>query len=244
MRISLGFPRHLVSVALICVAAQAAADPVPGMGTWESTLQARDLNADGVIDAYYDSASNLTWLADANAIHTSGWTTPPGGMPQPDALGRVTYFAANYWAATLNVAGVTGWRLPTLTVDTVCVPASPHWICNPGVSPGSSELENLFKQTLGDTGGAQFNTGPFSNVQLGAYWTGTADPNVSSSPPIYTYNDSSLVHYAYSQYTSTIYAWAVHDGDLAAPVPEPTTALMLFAGLGLITAVVGTRRRS
>ena len=36
------------------------AGPVPGQGTWETTLQARDLDKDGYADAFYDISSNLT----------------------------------------------------------------------------------------------------------------------------------------------------------------------------------------
>jgi hypothetical protein len=40
---------------------------VPGQGTWQTTLQARDLDGDGQIDAFYDTVLNITWLRDANA---------------------------------------------------------------------------------------------------------------------------------------------------------------------------------
>ena len=52
--------------ALIC-AGTAQAVPVSGQGTWETTLQARDINGDMIVDAYYDSTLNLTWLANWNA---------------------------------------------------------------------------------------------------------------------------------------------------------------------------------
>ena len=76
-----------------CAAAMAA--PVSGQGTWESTLQARDVNGDGVTDAYFDTALNITWLANWNAN------------------GPMTWADANAWAAGLDVHGVTGWRLPS-----------------------------------------------------------------------------------------------------------------------------------
>jgi PEP-CTERM motif len=73
------------TTALLALAATAQAAGVSGQGTWETTLQPRDINADGKTDAFYDSVLKVTWLADANA-----------------------------WAANLNVYGATGWRLPTL----------------------------------------------------------------------------------------------------------------------------------
>ena len=55
--------------------------------------------------AYYDDVADLTWLANANAAGTTLniWTD------------------ANAWAASLNIDGVTGWRLPdTLQPDPSC----------------------------------------------------------------------------------------------------------------------------
>src|SRR5690349_11799993 len=59
------------ALTLTTVVAPVAASPVSGQGTWESELQARDINSDGLVDAYYDTALNLTWLADANFAKTS-----------------------------------------------------------------------------------------------------------------------------------------------------------------------------
>jgi hypothetical protein len=44
--------------------------PIAGVGTWESTLSARDLDGDGRTDAFFDSRLNTTWLADANIART------------------------------------------------------------------------------------------------------------------------------------------------------------------------------
>src|SRR5438045_9149890 len=82
--------------------------PISGQGTWETTLQARDVNHDGVVDAYYDTALKVTWLADANLALTSGYDT----HSPPFALGAMTWNDANVWAQSLDVFGVTGWRLP------------------------------------------------------------------------------------------------------------------------------------
>ena len=53
-------------VSALACSAVAQALPVLGQGTWETTLQARDLNGDSVTDAYYDTSLNITWLANAN----------------------------------------------------------------------------------------------------------------------------------------------------------------------------------
>ena len=135
--------------------------------------------------AYYDTDADLTWLADANAAQTSGYT----GI---DVLsdGRMTWQAANDWAAQLTVGGVSGWRL----ADTIDVGNDGITYANgnfyTGVDAGynmttHSELSNLYYNVLGnlayyDTNGNAAqpgwglqNTGPFSNVQSNAYWSAT-----------------------------------------------------------------------
>jgi hypothetical protein len=40
---------------------------VSGQGTWETTLQGRDLDGNpATFEAYYDTDLNITWLANAN----------------------------------------------------------------------------------------------------------------------------------------------------------------------------------
>jgi hypothetical protein len=72
--------------------------PVHAIGTWETTLQARDFDSNlTTAEAYYDTVLDITWLADANyAGTTMNWTT------------------ATAWAAGLDPygSGITGWRLP------------------------------------------------------------------------------------------------------------------------------------
>src|SRR5262249_28041337 len=60
-------------------------------------LLPRDIDGDGVVDAYYDTAQNIPWLADWNA---SGK--------------QLTWDQAMTWAGSLNVHGVIGWRLPAV----------------------------------------------------------------------------------------------------------------------------------
>jgi hypothetical protein len=49
-----------------------------------------------------DDVTDLTWLADANYAQTSGYDTD----------GIMSWDDANAWAVSLNISGVTGWRLP------------------------------------------------------------------------------------------------------------------------------------
>lgn len=64
-----------------------------------ATLMDRYLDATPGVDAYYDTATGLTWLRDVH--HADGTFN----MTNPSSL---TWVAANAWAIGLG----TGWRLP------------------------------------------------------------------------------------------------------------------------------------
>jgi hypothetical protein len=51
----------------------ADAGPVPGQGTWQTTLHARDLDGNGTADADYDSSLNVTWLRDWSLARRRHW---------------------------------------------------------------------------------------------------------------------------------------------------------------------------
>ena len=158
--------------------------------------------------ADYDTDADLTWLADANAAVGSSYdTTNPGS-------GLINWADANSWAAELDVAGITGWRLPgTLTPDATCDTQSGGF--STGYNCTGSEMGNLFYNVPGNTAGYPSSTVPFSNVQNGWYWSATP--------------------------TSGGVAWIFHmiAGDVgAAPLPA---ALWLF-GSGLL-GLIGVARR-
>ncbi len=58
--------------------------------------------------AVYDIDLDITWLADANAGAGSEYDN---GISATD--GYMNWYDANAWAASINIEGVTGWRLPT-----------------------------------------------------------------------------------------------------------------------------------
>jgi len=111
--------------------------------------------------AYYDDVAELTWLADANA-----------------AGGIMTWADANTWAANLDVAGVTGWRLPeTVQPDVSC--AYQYNNVSYGTNCTGSEMGNLFYNVLGGHAGSEItmehnaNYNLFSNIQAPIYWSAT-----------------------------------------------------------------------
>jgi hypothetical protein len=252
----------LASAALLS-AITAHAVPVAGQGTWETTLKARDINGDGVTDAYYSTEQNITWLADANYAATSGFAPgnpmdayrlDPGLLDQPDAVA---------WAAGLNIHGVTGWRLPTAqnVAPSSCGPhddgtgggIGPGISCSFVPGAGVNELADLFSHTLGNSAGfgGWANTGLFLNVDpvasrpvmylMGTIYTGSAMAPGHSGAEITFAGGYEMI--ALEGFPG--WAWAVHDGDIAAPtpVPEPETYALMLAGLGVMAMVRARRGR-
>jgi hypothetical protein len=221
----------LFALGLASTITVASADPVPNQGSWESTLHARDIDRDGVTDAFFDSALEITWLAN--------WNT----------AGPLDWIQAKAWALSLNVFGVTGWRLPSIfdksQVD-CSFSGTPNGKCGYNPSPASSELAHMFYVTLGNlarcapndgncssgeqVGWGLSNTAKFSGMQ-GYYFLDSEfipDP-LSPSPGLawsfYAYDG---FQGAISQHTA-IWAVAVKNGDIQ-PVPEPSTFLLMLAG--------------
>ena len=155
--------------------------------------------------AYYDATTNLTWLANANMNGLTDWSQ------------------ANSWAAGLDINGVTGWTLPT-TADTSCI----------GINCTGSEMGYLFYDVLGGTADSSLsNTGPFSNVKSGVYWSATEfAPNILLAWHFNFGNGSDNLDYKGVRF----YGWAVHAGDVGAPTsaPEPGALALMLAGLALV----------
>ncbi len=166
---------------------------------------------------------------------------------------------ANAWAASLDINGVTGWRLP----DTVDVGNDGATYTNiyQGVDYGynittPSELSNMFYNVLGntayyDTSGVATgctvpnycltNTGPFSNLQSGGYWSSTEyAPNPSDA----WYFGFSIGYQGDGNKASSVYAWAVQSGNVGGASIVPVPAAVWLFGSGLLGLVsVGKQRR-
>jgi len=160
--------------------------------------------------AYYDDATNLTWLADANYAQTSGY----------DADGLMHWQAANAWAAQLTVAGVGGWRLPTS--DITCF----------GLFCGGGEMGQLYYGTLGNTANYLTNTwGPFSNVS-NRYWYATE--YAFDVRTAWSFDMGSGWQDYYHSKTNSFAGWAVQTGNVSG-VPVPAAVWLFGSGLlGLI----------
>jgi hypothetical protein len=229
-----------VGALLLCgTAAQAA--PVSGQGTWETTLQARDLDGDGVTDAFYDTELNVTWQRDGYASGLLNWNT------------------ARSWASSLVVGGYGGWRLP-FVVDTGapgCDSSNAGGTdCGFNVQTKSgstvySELAHLFHVTLGNKsycapgvvfcsgeqpGSGLSNSANFLNLQPYVYHAGTEYALDASSSWTFGFQYGFQGHgYKITDW----YAIAVRPGDVTAAIPEPETYALMLAGL---TALVVMRR--
>ena len=237
----------------------ALAVAISGQGSWESTLQGRDLDGNlATFEAYYDTILNITWLADANHAGTNmDWAT------------------ALTWAASLNPygSGITGWRLPTTnpidgtTVDDAILAFNGSEDRGANVSaPGTvyagsitSEMAHLFYNTLGNKSNCDpilstvstcspqavwglTNAGPFSNTQPVNYWSVTGyAPGTSNDK--WRFNFYSGFQDYSSKIQGGMYAWAVHAGDVGTSVVPVPAAAWLF-GSGLLGLVgMGRKRR-
>jgi hypothetical protein len=239
----------LAAAALAVLAATAApqahAAAVANQGTWQTTLQGRDLdgNSTNGFEAYYDTTLNITWLADANQSKTSGY----------DADGFMDWGTAKAWVANLSVNGISGWRLPTM-VDTGapgCDFAYSGTDCGWNVNTSSSELAHLFYVTLGNKGfyntsgtGGQSgwglsNSGPFRNFAGGVYWF---DVQYALVPDDVWSFDNRTGFQFFNHVPNPAPAWAVRPGDVAA-VPEPQAYALALAGLAVAGVVARTRHR-
>ena len=209
-------------------------------------------------DAYYDTILDITWLADANYAQTSGF----------DDDGFMNWEEANAWAAGLNISGVTGWRLPTLSpINGVSFNTNfsnnattdgnyadtEGWV-GPAGDP-VSELGHLFYVTLGNigwctpndadpsscveqTGWDIINIGPFSNLNTFEANGLYWTDTEQDAFAAWVFGFYGGSQIGYSS-TETAKAWAVYDGDVSA-VPVPTAVWLFSSGL---LGLVGMARR-
>ena len=176
--------------------------------------------------AVYDTDLNITWLADANYAQTSGY----------DADGKMNWFDANTWASSLNIGGVSGWRLPK--ADTNCLG---------GTTCTDSEMGHLYEIELGVhspnpiTESSDPDLALFTNIRLDYYWASEEYSDIPDTAWIFYFHSGHQIPLDKHNHKP---AWAVHDGDVALLVPEPETYAMLMAGLGLLGFMSRRRKES
>lgn len=236
----------VLSVVALSASSLADAASVSGQGTWETTLQGRDLDGySTTAEAWYDTALNITWLADANYAKTSGY----------DADGLMDFTTAKLWARGLNINGITGWRLPT-TIDADGPDADSLGNDGCDMTPTSyqgldcgynisvlSEMAHMFYVTLGNKayastsgtfpqpGWGLTNTANFANVQANYYWSVTEYAPGTSNAWEFTFMIGSQL---YQAKPNRFYAWAVRSGDVGtavSSVPVPAAAWLFGSGL-------------
>lgn len=231
--------KNLIAALLLLMAVSAQSAGVSGQGTWETTLLARDVNNDSVVDAYYDTVLDITWLADAGYAQTSGY----------DADNRMTWDEAQSWIGTLNSSsylGVNDWRLPQVwdSGSDGCNFSYGGTDCGWNADTSTGEMASMFYDTLGnlsvyDTEGnfpqegyGLTNSGPFSNMPSFYTWADT-ESAASSAEAWYfhlglgTQNDADK--------TLERATWAVRSGDIGASiVPIPAAVYLFGSGLGLL----------
>lgn len=226
------------------------------------TLQGRDVNGDGIADAYYHVEQDLTWLMDANYYATQGNapmidpfsrdfpTLPPTylapGQVQLYELNTSTPYASS-WVANLSIGDVQGWRMPNRLVPAGTEDGGLWGVCNATACYQGFNWPSEMNVLIAALGGG---TGPFINVMNGAYMAATPNPHTRDEW-VQLFNPTNGSHGVYDQ-TSYIsgYVWAVHDGDIAnghasvTPVPEPQTYALMIISLAAVGAAVRRQRRA
>lgn len=205
--------RSVITVVSLCMAVAipnvAYTASINGQGTWETTLQGRDLDGDlTTAEAYFDTTLGITWLANASYAGniSMDWTS------------------AIAWVAALNPysSGITGWRLP----DTDPVNGTDYsqddygWdVSAPGTlyaGSTASEMAYMYYNTLGNNRhDGLTNTGPFSNIHIfeqDIFWS-ASEPSGGGVWYFYFVNGYQSVTDK-SDDAGDSYSWAVHDGDV------------------------------
>ena len=171
--------------------------------------------------AVYDDVADLSWTTNANIN------------------GLMTWEEANDWAATLEIDGVGGWRLPTtLQPDASCSsgfdPGGGFGTQNYGYNCSGSEMGNLYNVE----GVTAASMDLFNSVQSYGYWSST---EYAPSPAVAWDFFFGIGYQGYGNKGGDFYAWAVQSGNVG-EVPVPAAVWLFGSGLlGLIG--LGRQRR-
>jgi len=148
-----------------------------------------------------------------------------------------TWDEANTLASGLMLGGVSGWRLPYVSVLSEAGPlpsSTPPIDCRNDGGPDceDNELGYMYVKNLGSNPVSSL----FPSLQPdGSYWSGTAESLDNAWFLSFSTGES-----LFGSKTSIGYSWAVHAGNVS-PVPIPA-AVWLF-GSGLIGLISMARRK-
>lgn len=202
----------------------------------------------------YDSDGKMNWS------QSTAWAS---NLSYHDSVRNVTYddwrlpfiVDTNSVGCNLSTSGTDcGWSVQTLSGNAVFSEMAFMYYVNLGLKPflnpgGANRYDwgifgnGTYNGTDNNSYG-QNDVGQIKNLQAFAYWSGTEralDPANTTSIGAWNFGMADGfqdTNYKYQDY----YAWAVRDGDVAAPIPEPETYAMMLAGLGLL-GVVARRRK-
>jgi hypothetical protein len=223
------------ALALLAVASTNSAIAAEGLA---SNFQARELdgNSTNGPEAFYDSARNVTWLADG------------------DVAGPMTWDDAQQWAQTLVVGTTTNWRLPKMQdfgKPGCDLSYTNGTDCGYNVPTNTSELASLFSllgnkgfySPSGETGLVGWgltSTAPFRDLQPNYYWFGT---NYAPAPNDMAWAFDMRLGFqgAGGKQNNLLHAIAVIDGDVQS-VPEPGTGALGITALLVVLALRRTRQ--
>ncbi len=182
----------------------------------------------------YDPDLDVTWLMDANYAMTSGY----------DSDGLMTKQESIDWAAQLQYAGFSNWRLPIVYDQdpSGCIAITfSGGDCGFNVDTSTGEMAHLFYDELQNIafydisgngpqqGYGISNSSFFVNLESYVYWA-VPDQSTIVAWTFSFENGAQDVHNA----GDTFYAMAVHDGDIGAMVPLPTAWWLFLSGIILL----------
>lgn len=207
----------------------------------------------------YDNVLNITWLQNANYGAGSSYDD---GSSLTD--GRMSWSNAVAWANSLVYGGYADWRLPTTVDGPNAFVLGYNGSTTAGYNITSSEMGYMYYVNLGNKGyyatdgtnpqpgwgltnvsfidGTTGQTRSFQNLQAYTYWSDTMSSVYTDYAWTFIFSHG-LQRLDNKQFN--YYAWAVHPGDVSAPVPEPATMLLVasgLAGLGAFRKRIARRR--
>jgi len=183
----------------------------------------------------YDTATDLTWSTDFDVFQ---FVSP---VLYYEAIRRNAVFSTIEYLNTIEYKGFDVWRLPNAFADTSsCAPGSTPYSATECASPPviGSEL-----QTLAETEGALARFTHLRPYGYSYYINYSYVPKGSGRTEWAMYQLATLTP-GYGDVENRTTGWflPVAQGDIAAPVPEPSSIAMFGAGIALL-ALVRRRKR-